>query len=461
MSFFFFNFLMEQILESITDNLEEIEEEFMVLRDLSKHPNLPEFNGIFLRKGNNAEDDQLWFVMELCTGGSVTDLVHELRQRNSRLNDNQIAYIIRETVKALVYLHENHCMHRDIKGHNILLTEQGNVKLVDFGVSSHLAATMARRNTSVGTPFWMSPEVIACEQQLDQSYDSRCDVWSLGITAIELAEGDPPLSDLHPMRALFQIPRNPPPTLVHPEYFSALLSDLIAECLVKDFETRPFAKELLDHPFLRNVDEFKAKRDLRQEIEKQRAEGRGTTRQAEATTKYGKLKSDRKSKPEKMYLDDLAALEVLSEDTIVEQLQKRYESNQIYTNIGDILVAVNPFENLGLYTPNHQRRYSGKARSDNPPHIFAVADASHQALIHQKQNQAIVISGKKCPSIITHFANAKIIIYFFFFNIRRKWRRQNGKCKFTSQTTCVFGQSTKSKFGRENSASESNHGKFW
>lgn len=452
---------MEQILESITDNLEEIEEEFMVLRDLSKHPNLPEFNGIFLRKGNNAEDDQLWFVMELCTGGSVTDLVHELRQRNSRLNDNQIAYIIRETVKALVYLHENHCMHRDIKGHNILLTEQGNVKLVDFGVSSHLAATMARRNTSVGTPFWMSPEVIACEQQLDQSYDSRCDVWSLGITAIELAEGDPPLSDLHPMRALFQIPRNPPPTLVHPEYFSALLSDLIAECLVKDFETRPFAKELLDHPFLRNVDEFKAKRDLRQEIEKQRAEGRGTTRQAEATTKYGKLKSDRKSKPEKMYLDDLAALEVLSEDTIVEQLQKRYESNQIYTNIGDILVAVNPFENLGLYTPNHQRRYSGKARSDNPPHIFAVADASHQALIHQKQNQAIVISGKKCPSIITHFANAKIIIYFFFFNIRRKWRRQNGKCKFTSQTTCVFGQSTKSKFGRENSASESNHGKFW
>lgn len=162
----------------------------MVLRDLSKHANLPEFHGIFLKRGKNAkEDDQLWFVMELCTGGSITDLVHELRQKNQRLNDNQIAYILRETVKALIYLHENHCMHRDIKGHNILLTEQGNVKLVDFGVSSHLAATLARRNTSVGTPFWMSPEVIACEQQLDQSYDSRCDVWSLGITAIELAEG--------------------------------------------------------------------------------------------------------------------------------------------------------------------------------------------------------------------------------------------------------------------------------
>lgn len=145
---------------------------------------------------------------------------------------------------------------------------------------------------------------------------------------------------------------------------------------------------------MKNIDEVKAKRELRMEIEKQRADGRGTTRKAEATTKYGKLKSDRKSKAEKMYMDDLAALEVLSEDNICEQLRKRYESNQIYTNIGDILIAVNPFENLGLYTQHHQRKYSGKSRSDNPPHIFAVADICHQSLIHQKQNQAIVISGE-------------------------------------------------------------------
>lgn len=196
------------------------------------------------------------------------------------------------------------------------------------------------------------------------------------------------------MRALFQIPRNPPPQLVRPELFSPLLSDFIAECLVKDFEQRPFAKELLDHPLVKSVDETKARRDLRLEIEKQRAEGRGTTRRAEATTKYGKLKSDRKSKPEKMYLDDLAAMEVLSEENIVEQLQKRYEASQIYTNIGDILIAVNPFENLGLYTQHYQQKYSGKSRSDNPPHIFAIADICHQALIHQKQNQAIVISGE-------------------------------------------------------------------
>lgn len=100
----------------------------------------------------------------------MTDLVHGLKQKGQKLTDQQIAYVLRETAKALVYLHSNHCMHRDVKGHNILLTEEGEVKLVDFGVSSHLAATMARRNTSVGTPYWMSPEVIACEQQLDHSY---------------------------------------------------------------------------------------------------------------------------------------------------------------------------------------------------------------------------------------------------------------------------------------------------
>ncbi|XP_055600168.1 myosin-IIIb-like isoform X2 [Uranotaenia lowii] len=384
-----------KILESIADNIEEIEEEYLVLRDLSKHPNIPDFAGLFLKRGATVEDDQLWFVLELCTGGSVTDLVQGLRNRGARLTNNQIAYILRETVHALVFLHENHCMHRDIKGHNILLTENGQVKLVDFGVSTHLAATMARRNTSVGTPYWMAPEVIACEQQLDQSYDSRCDVWSIGITAIELAEGDPPLCELHPMRALFQIPRNPPPRLAHPEHYSAMLSDFISECLVKDLEQRPFSKELITHPYLKAVGPYveQVRQELKSEIQRQRNDGRAP-RQAEATTKYGKLKSDRKSKPQKMYMDDLAALDVLTEETIVEQLQKRFETSQIYTYIGDILVAVNPFAHLGLYTTYHQMKYAAKTRSDNPPHIFAVADAAHQALVHQKQNQAIVISGE-------------------------------------------------------------------
>ncbi|CAG9132390.1 unnamed protein product [Plutella xylostella] len=384
-----------KVLENITENIEEIEEEFLVFRDLSAHPNIPEFFGLFLKRGPSADDDQIWFVMELCTGGSVTDLSAGMRARGAALSEPQLAYVLRGAARALAHLHAHRCMHRDVKGHNILLTEDGEVKLVDFGVSSHLAATVARRNTSVGTPYWMAPEVIACEQQLDQSYDCRCDVWSVGITAIELAEGEPPLSGLHPMRALFQIPRNPPPRLSHPELFSSHLADFIAECLVKDMSQRPFARELLEHPLLLAVDHFedKIRKELQAEIKRQRADGR-SARAPDATTKRGKLKSHRKARPEVMYTDDLATLEALTEDAIAEQLSRRYNQNQIYTYIGDILVAVNPFTDIGIYTTKTQQLYQGRCRSDNPPHIFAVADAAHQALLHQRQNQAIVISGE-------------------------------------------------------------------
>ncbi|XP_059476387.1 myosin-IIIb-like isoform X1 [Neocloeon triangulifer] len=384
-----------KVLENVADNVEEIEEEYLVLRDLSLHPNIPLFHGLFLKRGATPDDDQLWFAMELCGGGSVTDLVQGLKKRGQALTTDQIGYILHETVQALLYLHQHHCMHRDVKGHNILLTNEACVKLVDFGVSSHLGATLGRRSTSVGTPYWMAPEVIACEQQLDASYDARCDVWSLGVTAIELAEGDPPLSELHPMRALFQIPRNPPPGLQHPEHWHPDLADFISESLIKDLEQRPFARELLEHPLIKRgaISSSQSRHQLKEEIDKQRAEGR-VIRQPEVTTKHGKLKSDRKSRPQQMYMDDLAALDNLSEDTIVQQLEKRFDQRQIYTYIGDILVAVNPFNELGLYTEKEQRRYRGQARSENPPHIFAVADAAYQALLHQRQNQAIVISGE-------------------------------------------------------------------
>ncbi|KAF7990235.1 hypothetical protein HCN44_000040 [Aphidius gifuensis] len=390
------NSVAVKILENFSDNIEEIEEEFLVLRDLSSHSNIPIFYGLFMSKSRPGQDeDQLWFVMELCSGGAVTDLVQGLKKRGSRLSDNQIAYIIRETVNALIYLHDNHCMHRDVKGHNILLTDRGDVKLVDFGVSSHLTMTLARKNTSVGTPYWMAPEVIACEQQYDSSYDSRCDVWSVGITTIELAEGDPPLSELHPMRALFQIPRNPPPTLKIPELHCQELSDFIAECLVKDLEHRPFASELKDHPLLQAVENYQddVKSELVDEIERQKNDGR-IRRQPEVTTKHGQLKSDRKIQAKKIYYDDLAVLDTLTEDIIVEQLENRYSDSQIYTYIGDILIAINPFMNLGLYSGKEQKCYRGQARSDNPPHIFAVADAAYQALLHQRKNQSIIISGE-------------------------------------------------------------------
>lgn len=172
---------------------------------------------------------------------------------------------------------------------------------------------MGRRNTSVGTPYWMAPEVIACEQQLDQSYDSRCDVWSIGITAIELAEGDPPMSDIHPMRALFQIPRNPPPCLTKAEAYTPNLDDFISKCLVKDMERRPFIKQLMQHPLLASIASHvdRIREELKNEIRRQRVIGR-VYRQAEVTTKHGRLKSDRKSKPQRMYMDDLGMCDWIS-----------------------------------------------------------------------------------------------------------------------------------------------------
>ncbi|XP_078272233.1 myosin-IIIa-like [Rhinoraja longicauda] len=195
-----------KILDPIHDIDEEIVIEYNILQALSDHENVVKFYGMYYKK-DVRNKHQLWLVLELCNGGSVTDLAKGLLKRGERMSEPIIAYILHEALMGLKHLHNNRTIHRDIKGNNILLTTEGGIKLVDFGVSAQLSSTRLRRNTSVGTPFWMAPEVIACEQQLDSSYDIRCDVWSLGITAIELGDGSPPLTDLHPMRALFKIPR--------------------------------------------------------------------------------------------------------------------------------------------------------------------------------------------------------------------------------------------------------------
>ncbi|KAK4296506.1 hypothetical protein Pmani_030996 [Petrolisthes manimaculis] len=332
----------------------------------------------------------------MCPRGSVTDLVQALIRRGQKMTELQLGYILKETIDAMVYLHQNKVMHRDIKGHNLLLTDQGNIKLVDFGVSSHLASTWGRRNTSVGTPYWMAPEVIACEQQLDYSYDVRCDVWSLGITALELADGEPPLSEIHPMRALFQIPRNPPPTLDRPVEWSMDFNDFMSECLIKDFEQRPTAKELLQHPFIKavpnNPEELRRQLTLLQDD--LRKKNQLVQKDPETTIKGGALKADRRTKRTPVWMDDLACLEKLTEEVIVDHLDRRYKSDQIYTYMGDILIAVNPFKYLGVYGDRESHLHRGMVKSENPPHIFAMADNAYHNMLHQKQQQCVVISGE-------------------------------------------------------------------
>ncbi|NWV84140.1 MYO3A protein, partial [Dasyornis broadbenti] len=383
-----------KILDPVHDIDEEIEAEYNILKALSDHPNVVKFYGMYYKK-DVKNGDQLWLVLELCNGGSVTDLVKGFLKRGERMNELIIAYILREALMGLQHLHENKTIHRDIKGNNILLTTEGGVKLVDFGVSAQLTSTRLRRNTSVGTPFWMAPEVIACEQQLDSSYDARCDAWSLGITAIELGDGDPPLADLHPMRALFKIPRNPPPTLQQPELWSPEFNDFINKCLTKDYEKRPTVSTLLQHDFIKQIEgkENILQRQLMEFIDVHQQMGVTEKARFERIhTKKGNYSKSPVSNQEEV--DDLATLEVLDENTVTEQLQKGYAKDQIYTYVGDILIAVNPFRNIDIYSSQHSKLYIGAKRTANPPHIFAVADIGYQSMVTYNSDQCIVISGE-------------------------------------------------------------------
>ncbi|XP_069504253.1 myosin-IIIa isoform X2 [Ambystoma mexicanum] len=384
-----------KILDPIHEDIdEEIEAEYNILKSLSDHPNVVKFFGMYFKKDIRT-GDQLWLVLELCNGGSVSDLAKGLLKRGERMDEAIIAFILHEALMGLQHLHSHNTIHRDVKGNNILLTTDGGVKLVDFGVSAQLSSTRLRRNTSVGTPFWMAPEVIACEQQMDTTYDARCDAWSLGITAIELGDGDPPLADLHPMRALFKIPRNPPPTLCQPELWSKELNDFISNCLIKDFEKRPAVCDLLKHTFIKQIEgkDKALQKQLMEFIDVQQQMGISEKKRHERIhTKKGNCRRSLTSNHEDA--DDLATLEALDENTVTEQLQQRYSRDEIYTYVGDILIAVNPFRNVDIYSPQYSQLYIGAKRTANPPHIFAVADIAYQSMVTYKSDQCIVISGE-------------------------------------------------------------------
>ncbi|CAL8302280.1 unnamed protein product, partial [Boreogadus saida] len=221
------------------DDFSIIQQEIFMVKECMHH-NIVAYFGSYLCR------EKLWICMEYCGGGSLQDIYHV----TGPLSEVQIAYVSRETLQGLGYLHIKGKMHRDIKGANILLTDYGDVKLADFGVAAKITATIAKRKSFIGTPYWMAPEVAAVEK--NGGYNQLCDIWAVGITAIELAELQPPMFDLHPMRALFLMSKSSfqPPKLKDKPKWSSAFHNFVKLSLTKNPKRRPTAEKLLSHMFV-------------------------------------------------------------------------------------------------------------------------------------------------------------------------------------------------------------------
>ncbi|XP_068147664.1 serine/threonine-protein kinase 10 isoform X3 [Drosophila tropicalis] len=227
--------------ENLSDHMVEID----ILSEI-KHPNIVELYEAF------SLEDKLWMLIEYCDGGALDSIMVELEKP---LTELQIAYVCKHMTEGLTFLHKNKVIHRDLKAGNVLLTMDGGVKLADFGVSAKNKHTMQKHDTFIGTPYWMAPELVLCETFRDNPYDHKVDIWSLGITLIELAQMEPPNSEMSPMRVLLKIQKSEPPKLEQPSRWSKEFNDFLKISLVKDPQQRPTTDVLLQHGFIsRNLD---------------------------------------------------------------------------------------------------------------------------------------------------------------------------------------------------------------
>ncbi|KPJ11874.1 Neither inactivation nor afterpotential protein C [Papilio machaon] len=372
------------------DDDAHIHEEYKILRDFTSHPNLIDFYGVFCEKSESLR--KIWFILELCDCGTVMDIVRKLKATDRKMSEEHIAYILKYTIKAVCYLHENKIIHRNIRCSNILITKDGEVKLIDFALSCKLSGNAEKTRTNIGSPSWMAPEVVAVSED---GYDNRIDVWALGITTIEMVDGKGPFQDMHPTRAMFQILRNPPPSVCKPSMSSNEINDFIAECLEKNPEHRPYMMELVEHPFIQLVPENDY--HLSTELKMLAVDLNNTPapeKIPERIIKNGLLTTEGVHEPETMQVEDLAALDILTEDNLMSELYTKLAKGSFTSFIGDVLLILNPNMHADIYNENYHKKYECKSRSDNEPHIFGVADGAYQDAMHHNEPQHIVFSGE-------------------------------------------------------------------
>ncbi|XP_050306702.1 neither inactivation nor afterpotential protein C [Anthonomus grandis grandis] len=392
------------------DHKQFVEEEYQILKELSDCVYIVSFYGVFMK------DSDVWFILENCEGNTALDLVTGLLLKNRRMSEEHIGYILKELVKAIVYLHEHNIIHRDIKASNVLLTKEGEVKLCDFNLSRKLKDKEERLWECVGSPCWMAPEVVSANPDDEEHglYDNRVDVWALGITAIELAEGSAPFQNMHPSRALFQIVKNPPPRLEKVSMWTEEFHDFISECLVKYYEHRPYIMEVVDHPFLQEIPENNYHLTLEIKSLLENSGNKHLKRRPQETVvidkKYLKTSSD--DKIEKLVEEDLADLDNIDEKTVLKLLEERFKRKMFYTFIGDILLSINPNEKLDIYGKEYHQKYLQKLRSDNAPHIYAIADTAYQNALHHKAPQQIVFTGESASGKTSNYLH--VIDHLFY-----------------------------------------------
>jgi serine/threonine protein kinase len=271
------NVLAIKMVPAVGSVAESVEREINILRSLS-NDNIVRYFGCMYK------ENVLWIMMEFCGAGSAGDLMARLYGADGSMREDDIACIVASALKGLVYLHSKGVIHRDVKAANILLTDKGDVKLADFGVSAQLKKDDDKQKTTIGTPLWMAPEVLNGDK-----YDNRCDVWSLGITAIELGEGHPPHCKENLVRAMMLIAAGERPTLQEPDKWSPEFRDFLSVCLVKDPVGRQSASDLLRHPFVVGALLKNPTRYLEALIQRKDTESSGITGSAERSMQHDSL----------------------------------------------------------------------------------------------------------------------------------------------------------------------------